>query len=649
VTAPAGSSYLLDDQVVAGGESVTVGGSTAGGNVGDKVDINCYAGPGSRTLAANVPVAVDHSFSVTASLAAIAQETCVLRAVPAGDKTDYPPGSAAPFAGPVLNIGQISNHAVASGPNAGKLEYYFLWVSQPSGAFDYASLGGCSIGQSYSYDPVTLGRALDAASNSLDYCNAWFNWENGGVGSTVSPTRSELQVDGVDAYLPGNAWMLSGKTAANLPGYPSLTYSFGIDPSTGDLTLDETDQVVRCSPGGLFPPDSAHCSSFAPTGVQVSMHIVQDQNGRVAKVVQRFSSTDGGPHSVDLLEDNEFFHRNGDGELNFPWTGAGMTPYTTVGQVLPGPAAAGPGSFFVKGSAATPDGSEATPQGAVTFSNPPTSETIVATTSNSNHLSWVELHYALTIPASGSVPLGFTYANGYLAGQAATDAGAAEAAFRPTISIAAPRSGLDTPQRIVTVSGAAGDGTALTGVTVNGRAVPMGAGGAWSAPVSLTPGLNTISAVATNAFGNTAQAQTTVVYVPPPAIRSLRQAHKRWREPRRRRGRGGPPVGTTFSYALNEPAQVKFVFTEQVRGRRIGGSCVAQNRRNRSHRSCPRTITVGTHVVSAGAGLNRYAFRGVMRGGRTLAPASYTVTVVAITPSTGIQSAPARLRFTIVP
>jgi hypothetical protein len=316
--------------------------------------------------------------------------------------------------------------------------------------------------------------------------------------------------------------------------------------------------------------------------------------------------------------------------------------------VLPGPAAAGPGSFFVKGSAATPDGNEATPQGAVTFSNPPTSETIVATTSNSNHLSWVELHYALTIPASGSVPLGFTYANGYLAGQIAADAGAAEAAFRPTVSISAPRSGLDTAERAVTVSGAAGDETGLAGVTVNGRAVPVAAGGAWSTPVSLTPGVNTITAVATNVFGNTAQAQTTVVYVPPPAIGSLRQAHKRWREPSRRRGRGGPPVGTTFSYALNEPAQVKFVFTKQVAGRRAGRSCVAQNRRNRHRRSCLRTITLGSHVVSAGAGANRYAFRGVMPGGRRLAPGGYTVTVVAITPSTGAQSAPARLRFTIV-
>jgi hypothetical protein len=160
-------------------------------------------------------------------------------------------------------------------------------------------------------------------------------------------------------------------------------------------------------------------------------------------------------------------------------------------------------------------------------------------------------------------------------------------------------------------------------------------------------------------FGNTAQSQTTVVYVPAPAIGSLRQAHKRWREPSRGRpgprrpggpgGYRGAPIGTTFAYTLNEPAQVRFVFTEQVPGRRSGRSCVAQNRRNRRHAKCMRTIMLGTHLASAVAGMNRWAFRGVTPGGRKLAPGSYTVTLVATTPSTGVQSTPARLRFTIVP
>jgi hypothetical protein len=364
--------------------------------------------------------------------------------------------------------------------------------------------------------------------------------------------------------------------------------------------------------------------------------------------VQWFQSVDGAAHAVDLLENNDFYHRNLDGQLEFPWTGAGMQPYTTLGQVLPGPPGLGPGAFFAKGSASTADGSEASPQGQVTFSNPPSSETIVGATNSPQHFSWVDLHYSRTIPAGGSVPLGFSYSSGYSAAQAAADATAAEAVFRPTVTIVSPQSGIDTAQRTVTVAGAAADVTGLTGVTVNGQPAAVGAGGIWSAPVGLAPGLNTITVVATNVFGNTAQAQSAVVYVPPPAFYALHQAHRRWREGGRR-GRHRPPVGTAFTWTLNEPAELRFVFTAQVPGRPgAGGACVAANRRNRHHRRCLRTITVGAHSLSAGGGAGRWRFGGVMAGGRRLGPGTYTVTIVATTPATGVQSAPARLRFTIV-
>ena len=130
--------------------------------------------------------------------------------------------------------------------------------------------------------------------------------------------------------------------------------------------------VGLCAPGAaVFPPTTTSCSSFAPTGVQVRTRIEQGQAGRVASVTQYFSSTDGATHSIDLLEDNEFNHPSHDGQLGFPWTGGGLQAYTTPGQLIPGPGGGGPGSFFVKGSAAAVDGSQSSAQGAVTFSNPP--------------------------------------------------------------------------------------------------------------------------------------------------------------------------------------------------------------------------------------------------------------------------------------
>ncbi len=656
VTSPQGS-YLIDNQVDSNAEQISLAGTSNGSSSSnDRVDIKCFAGGGSETLVTSVPVDQNGAFSFSGSLRPISRETCVLRAVPAGNSTDYPPGSASPYAGPVLNIGQAYESRVPSGRNANDLEYYYLYASQPAGAFEYASLGGCSISQSYAYDPVTYGGLNQFSNESIDFCNAWFSWANGGTkAGQAPPTRSELQVDGVDAYVAGNAFGINGLNTAANSGYPTLTYSYSVDPVTGNVSLSETDEVVRCSPGGVFPPTSASCSSFVPTGVQVTMHIVQGQAGRVAKVIQWFQSTDGAAHSVDVLEDNDFYHRNQDGQLDFPWTGAGMQAYTTPGQVLPGPTAPGPGSFFVKGSASVPDGSETSPQGQVTFSTPPSSEKIVATTNNEVDttppaaVSWVELHYALTVPAHGSVPLGFTYSSGYSAAQLQVDAAAAAVAYRPAVLMFSPKSGIDTAQPTATVTGIAGDATGLSGVTVNGHPVAVGANGIWSAVVGLTPGLNTITAVATNVFGNQAQTRTIAVYVPPPAVARLQQAHRRWREPPRGRRRGRPPVGTTFSWSLSEPAQLRFVFTDQAPGRRGGsGACVAQNRRNRHHRRCTRTITLGTHTVAAGAGSGRWVFRGAMASGRRLRPGTYTVTVIATTPSTGAQSKPLRLRFTIV-
>ena len=60
----------------------------------------------------------------------------------------------------------------------------------------------CSIFNSFAYDPVTF------ASAQLDDCDAGFDSFNGETPArpgVLTPTRSELQVDGIDAYLAGNA------------------------------------------------------------------------------------------------------------------------------------------------------------------------------------------------------------------------------------------------------------------------------------------------------------------------------------------------------------------------------------------------------------------------------------------------------------
>jgi DNA-binding beta-propeller fold protein YncE len=105
----------------------------------------------------------------------------------------------------------------------------------------------------------------------------------------------------------------------------------------------------------------------------------------------------------------------------------------------------------------------------------------------------------------------------------------------------------------------------------------------------------------------------------PPRITNLRQSHAKWRVGGRRR-----PVGTTFSFTLDQKASVKLAFA--LRGRK----------RN-----------VATLVRNAHSGFDRIAFRGRLSKTGTLRAGRYTVTFTA-TNGARRRSASRSLSFTIV-
>jgi hypothetical protein len=596
VLSPTGA-YLVDDEVTPA-ETISVSG-TSNGAAGEKLDIKCFSGQSSAKLEVNVEVRAGGGFSFSGKMGPISDEACVLRAVPHGDATQYAPGSPSPFVGPTLAIGQRENRIIASGLNIGMLETYYLYVAQLTGAFDYFSLGGCMVNDSYVFDPVTL------ESVSLDLCDAWFNSANGQTFPLgyAAPTRSELQVDGANAYLAANA------VFTGLPGYPALSYNYSIDPATGDLALEETDAPVRCSPGGAYPPSTETCTSFVPTGVKVLTRVLQGQGGRVASVTQWFSSTDGQPHRLDLLEDNEFKHPQQEGELEFPWTGEGLREYKTVGQVLPG-ASTAPGSFFVKGAAKPADGSEETAVGAVTFAAAPEAATIVGTTNDL--YSWVDLTYHRTVPAGGSVALGFTYSDAFLRSEVDGYAAAAQAAYVPSVAISAPSAGSAVGSQQVMVSGTASDRTGLASLLVNGQSVPVGSNGSWTATVPLSAGANTITAVATNVFGDTAQAQATVTYLP----LSLQLVHVTAK-------RNGVLLKLACLGAPGQRCAVKAVLSsvEHLSHRRLTAVSVRRHRRAASR----RTVTVGRSLFALNAGQTKSVLVSLNPTGRKLLARFHTL------------------------
>lgn len=98
-----------------------------------------------------------------------------------------------------------------------------------------------------------------------------------------------------------------------------------------------------------------------------------------------------------------------------------------------------------------------------------------------------------------------------------------------------------------------------------------------------------------------------------PTITHLRQSHARWRRgskhARLTARAKAPPVGTTFSFTLNEGARVTLTFASSRGGRRVRAGAV----KLRGHR-----------------GQNRVAFFGRLAGHKRLKPGRYTLVVGAV-------------------
>ena len=133
-------------------------------------------------------------------------------------------------------------------------------------------------------------------------------------------------------------------------------------------------------------------------------------------------------------------------------------------------------------------------------------------------------------------------------------------------------------------------------------------------------------------------------------VSAARQSSSRWRKGNAlaRISRAGKvPVGTTFTFSLNEQAAVRFTFASQLAGRRVGRKCVAQTRSNRGRKACRRTVVAGVLAFTGRSGVNHVRFQGRISSSRTLRPGTYTLAITAAN-AAGAKSAPVALRFTIV-
>jgi hypothetical protein len=135
----------------------------------------------------------------------------------------------------------------------------------------------------------------------------------------------------------------------------------------------------------------------------------------------------------------------------------------------------------------------------------------------------------------------------------------------------------------------------------------------------------------------------------PPTVANAAQSNSTWSEGNklasfsRRKKR---PVGTTFSFTLNEPASVTFAFTQLLSGRKIKGKCVAQTKKNRQKPPCKLMVTRGTLSFTGHNGMNKVVFQGRISRSKKLALGHYTLLITA-TNTAGQHAIAHSLNFTI--
>jgi hypothetical protein len=222
----------------------------------------------------------------------------------------------------------------------------------------------------------------------------------------------------------------------------------------------------------------------------------------------------------------------------------------------------------------------------------------------------------------------------------------------PEITIAAPASGATLTQgRLI---GASFSCTAPPGATITSCAGPVANG----APLDTgSLGLHTFTVTAVDSDGATAT--RTVNYnvtasagvgSTPPRITALRQSAAMWRRGgklARLAGRRQAPVGTTFSFTVDQAAAVTLRFTTQTPGRMLRGHCVAPGADKRHAPRCTRTIAAGALTLTVHPGRSHVRFEGRVSRTGELALGRHTVQIDAVNQA-GQRTTSRSLHFTIV-
>jgi len=233
-------------------------------------------------------------------------------------------------------------------------------------------------------------------------------------------------------------------------------------------------------------------------------------------MTDRWSSTDGKAHELNALYDQETVNDATEGGA-YEFPGSGKFAPIAKGQEVTLPA--GPGAINYKEDAATiGSGDGQHPQGAIVYDRSPSGPvSVYRSTEAKDSYNGFEMPYRGTIPASGAYTLQMAFIQAYALSEVQSLTEAVTAGYSPALSVTSPANGANVSSASVTVAGTTSDALGTPALTVDGKAVAVGSGGAWSTSVALNKGTNTITAVVKNELGLSTEQSITVTYTPPPA------------------------------------------------------------------------------------------------------------------------------------
>jgi Glucodextranase, domain B len=304
-----------------------------------------------------------------------------------------------------------------------------------------------------------------------------------------SSTRSEVVVDGRNAYLP---YSLS-HYVTDPTTVPAVTVSTS-RLSNGNLSIAETDPLRSCA-GNVYPQSTGTCTPVA-TGVALKRTIVTSVQGAVVTVQDRFVDVNDHAHSLNIEYFNDLPGADyGEAGVRLPGASSFVVPTpNTTKTNLP----AGPNTMFLTSDLHATDGEPNRADLGVTYSGRPT---VFFASKNT-----FGLRYSRHISKNGSAGFGFALETGYGMSTVSPLATAAQQTLTDQLVITAPNPGahVGSPTTVkgtitnpvnglpATVSVASGSKHTTATVSATGK---------WDATLSLTAGKHKITAKTTDPSG----------------------------------------------------------------------------------------------------------------------------------------------------